>query len=121
MNNDEVLKLEKKLAETQALLMEVSVAGEECEFDDVTQYVMPIETYQAVSDFALDQSNTEEVRTELTKREAAARQQGFEEGKQAGRDEVLTELSESPPMMLSEIYAYNNGVIRRPLPPVTKE
>ena len=34
---------------------------------------------------------------ELTKREAAARQQGFEEGKQAGRDEVLTKLSEQEP------------------------
>jgi hypothetical protein len=76
--------LENKLAVAQTLLMEVSVAGEECEFDDVTQYVMPIETYQAVSDFALDQTNTEEVRQELTKREAAA--------KQAGRDEMRREL-----------------------------
>jgi hypothetical protein len=38
--------------------MEVSVSGEECEFDDVTQYVMPIETYQAVSDFALEQTGS---------------------------------------------------------------
>ena len=36
---------------------------------------------------------------ELTKREVAARQQGFEEGKQAGRDEVLKELSEQEPFM----------------------
>jgi flagellar biosynthesis/type III secretory pathway protein FliH len=38
------------------------------------------------------------IRTEeLTKLLAAARQQGFEEGKQAGRDEVLTKLSEQEP------------------------
>lgn len=56
--NKVLAEMKRKLAEQEALLMEVAVAGEECEFDDVTQYVMPIETHQAVSDYAFEQTDS---------------------------------------------------------------
>ena len=47
---------------------------------------------------------------ELTKLLSAASQQGFEEGKQAGRDELLTELSEQEPVAWQELFS--GGVIK---------
>ena len=130
--------LEKKLAEQQAKVTDAYIVLNGCE-----------ETYDPThsASYALRilESNPAE---ELTKREAAARQQGFEEGfvlsneslqrssfaegNQACRDEVLKELSEQEPLFYyrdGEDKAYRGvhmqgftiALIPRPLPPTIEE
>ena len=81
--------LEKKLAEQQAIMQRLRETASETKsllvasMHEKRSYEEYEAEINAINDVLLVADGTEE----LTKREAAAHQQGFEDGKQAGRDE----------------------------------